>query len=168
MNFVLIGPMGAGKSSVARVLSKRLGWEILDTDRWVCLEQKCEVTEIFAKHGEKFFRERESAALEASAGWQELIISTGGGIVLAEKNRELLKKIGFVVWLTASEEVLYERVMRNQRRPLLHTANPRDTLHEIVHSREGFYKTCARLKLDTSSNSESEIADEILKNANFP
>ncbi len=162
-NVVLIGPMGAGKSSVARLLSTWTGWRVLDTDGWVRREQGGRaIAEIFAERGEPFFRDRESAALESLRGRRRLVVATGGGIVLRPENRERLRALGAVVWLTAEDDVLFERVSRNQRRPLLHTADPRATLVELLRARAPLYQSCAHLAVDTSDKTHAEVAREVL------
>ena len=128
-------------------------------------EQGQAITEIFAARGEAFFREREAAALEAFEGRQHFIIATGGGIVLRPENRDRLRALGCVAWLDASEDVLFERVSRNQRRPLLQTADPRATLVAILRAREPLYRSCAHFAVDTSGKSHADVAREILAGA---
>ncbi len=154
--------MGAGKSSVARHLSARMRWRVADTDLWVRHDQGRSIAEIFAEHGEGFFRDRESAALVALRGRRRYVVATGGGIVLRPENRELLRRLGCVVWLTASEEVLFERVSRNDRRPLLRTADPRATLAEVLRTREPLYRACCHFQIDTSQGTHAEIAEKVL------
>lgn len=162
-NLVLIGPMGAGKSSVARLLSTWTGWRGVDTDGWVRREQGgLPIAEIFAARGEAFFRDRESAALDSLRHRHRLIVATGGGIVLRPENRERLRALGAVIWLTAEEDVLFERVSRNQRRPLLHTADPRATLVELLRARAPLYRSCAHFAVDTSRKTHAGVAREVL------
>jgi shikimate kinase len=161
-NLVLIGPMGAGKSSVARLLAVWTGWRAVDTDAWVRRDQGRSIPEIFAERGEAFFREREAAALEALEGRSRFVVATGGGIVVRPDNRERLRALGCVIWLSASPDVLFERVSRNQRRPLLQTADPRSTLVELLQVREPLYRSCAHFAVDTSGKSHAEVAREVL------
>ena len=90
-----------------------------------------------------------------------MIIATGGGIVNAPANRDLLRDLGCVVWLTADEEVLYARVSRNQRRPLLQTADPRATLHALLENRRPLYTACAHVTVDTTARSHAQVAEEV-------
>lgn len=161
-NLLLIGPMGAGKSSVARHLAARMRWRVADTDLWVRHDQGRSIAEIFAERGEAFFRDREAAALAALEGRRRFVVATGGGIVLRPENRDRLRSLGCVVWLTASEEVLFERVSRNDRRPLLRTANPRETLAAVLQAREPLYRACGHFQIDTSGGTHAEIAEKVL------
>ena len=164
-NLVLIGPMGSGKSSVARELAGKTGrcWE--DTDQLVGARAGLSIAAIFTAHGESHFRELETAALGSLAARTGLVIATGGGIVTRGENRQLLQSLGVVVWLTAREEVLFERVSRNRRRPLLHTADPRATLRDLLASRQALYRDCAHFTVDTSDDPHAAVADTILERA---
>lgn len=157
--------MGAGKSSVARRLAEITGRRAEDTDAMVRREQRGRpIADIFAREGEEFFREREAAALaslrERPAG---LVVATGGGIVLQETNRALLRALGCVVYLHADEATLFARVSRNDKRPLLRTADPRATLTALLREREGLYRGCAHFAVDTSTRSHAEVAAEALQ-----
>src|SRR5580700_11870609 len=114
-----MGFMGSGKSSVGRLVARTLGGRFVDTDRMVIDRAGCAIPEIFAQKGEAHFRELETEALRSLLGAKGLVAATGGGIVIARENRALLRKVGMVVWLTADEETIWERVSRNKNRPLL-------------------------------------------------
>ncbi|MBE7210600.1 MAG: shikimate kinase, partial [Gluconacetobacter diazotrophicus] len=120
---------------------------------------------IFAVQGEEAFRSLETAALRSLVGSQRLIIATGGGIVNAAGNHPLLQALGCVVWLTAQEEVLYERVSRNQRRPLLRTPDPRATLHSLLERRRPLYAACAHVTVDTSTDGHAQVAQTVFGQA---
>jgi shikimate kinase len=161
-NIVLVGFMGTGKSSVGRLLARKLGYRFVDTDHLVVQRTGMEITEIFAQHGEAHFRDLETAVLHHLASTRHQVISTGGGIVLREENRTLLAQLGPVVELRASEEVIFERISRNSRRPLLQTENPRATVANMLHERHSLYAAAASLSVDTSSRTHDEVAQEVL------
>ena len=113
-NLVLVGFMGTGKSTIGRQVARRLGFQFLDMDHVIVEREGAPVAELFAERGEPAFRDLETAALRSLGHLNRVVISTGGGAVVREENRPLLRELGFVVGLTASEEVIYERVSRNQ------------------------------------------------------
>lgn len=163
-NLVLIGFMGSGKSSVGRLAAKTLGFQFLDTDQIVVERAGRPVADIFQEEGEAAFRAMETEAIESLAHLSRCVVSTGGGAILSAHNRQLLRALGFVVCLTASEEVLFERVSRNSKRPLLQTENPRATLSKLVQDRYALYREAAHHTLDTSLLAQS-AAVEALVNA---
>src|ERR1043166_9056783 len=124
---VLIGMMGAGKSSVGRLLARRTGLACFDTDELVAAEFGLSIPEIFEKYGEERFRDAETEVLRKLFVPQPIMIVTGGGIVVRHANVDLLKELGTVVWLTADEATLFERASRRGERPLLTTPNPHAT-----------------------------------------
>ena len=164
-NIVLIGFMGSGKSSVGRRIASRLGFQFVDTDAMLVEREGCEIAEIFAREGEARFRDLESAVLEALATRTGCVISTGGGVILREKNRALLRQLGLVVWLTASEDAIFARVSRTNKRPLLQTANPRATVTELFAARRPLYEAAAQFTLDTTTFSHAQAADAVIEEA---
>ena len=131
-SIVLVGMMGAGKSSVGRCLHSRTGLALHDTDEIVAANFGMSIPEIFAEHGEKQFREAETEALRRVRTEEPTIIITGGGIVLRKENVEIIKKQAVIVWLDGDEETLFARASRKQDRPLLRTKNPRRTFSQIL------------------------------------
>lgn len=164
-NVVLVGFMGAGKSSIARLVSRTLGFESVDTDDIVVETARMSIPRIFKKDGEEAFRDLETAALLSLAEKEKLVVSTGGGIVLREENRKNLRLIGFTVWLSASVEATYERVRRNTNRPLLHVPDPKQTIAEMMDARAPFYQEAADLHIDTTKLSMDEIAYGVSESA---
>lgn len=160
-NLVLIGFMGSGKSSVGRIAAKALGFQFLDTDQIIIERSGRQISEIFASDGEAAFRAMETQVIESLMHLRRCMISTGGGAILAARNRELLRSLGYVVCLTASEEVLFERVSRNAKRPLLQTENPRETLSKLIAERNGLYNETAHWVLDTTEISQPEAVEAI-------
>lgn len=157
--------MGSGKSSVGRIIAPQVGFALADTDQLVVQETGLQINEIFKSHGEAHFRDQEAAALKCLRDQKSLVISTGGGIVLRESNVVLLRELGFVVWLTANEETIYERISRSNKRPLMHTANPRETIHNLLVEREPFYAATAHFTIDTSGRTHEEVAHAIILEA---
>ncbi len=161
-NIVLVGFMGSGKSSIGRQLARRLGFQFLDTDQLIVERTRKEISQIFAEQGEAAFRDLETATLHSIAHLNRCVIATGGGAVIREQNRELMRELGFVVCLTASEEVIFERVSRNSKRPLLQTADPRGTLSALLASRREFYASAAQFTLDTTQLSHSQAVEGVI------
>ena len=164
-NIVFIGFMGSGKTSIGRLVAQRLGFRFIDTDAVIVERVGMPIAEIFAQHGEAWFRDQETAALHSLEVLDRVVISTGGGIVLREENRTLLGELGMVVWLTASEDVIFERVSRNKKRPLLQTADPRATVHELLEQRRPLYEEAAQLTLDSTALAHSAVADTVIAEA---
>ena len=161
-NLVLIGPMGSGKSSLARQLARLTARRWVDTDKMVVQRVGLPITEIFAQQGEATFRQLETEALTSLRQEHRLIVATGGGIVTQPDNLSLLRSLGCVIFLTASLEVLFERVSRNQHRPLLHTADPAGTLRELYARRLPLYTACAHFVVNTTSGTHETLALEVV------
>jgi len=168
-NIVLIGFMGCGKSTVARRLEQILHYPLIDTDARIEAEAGMSIAEIFAAEGEEGFRARESLLLReiAASGMPRHIISTGGGIVVRPENRPLLRALGYVVWLRATEEVIHERTRHNRDRPLLYAEDPQRRIHELLSARTPFYAEAAHLTVDTEGLSSGEVAAGILESARY-
>jgi shikimate kinase len=164
-NIILIGFMGSGKSSIGKRVAKQLGFQFLDTDHLASERAGLSITEIFAQRGEAAFREVETSVLVSLGHLKRCVVSTGGGIVIREENRRLLREMGFVVGLTATEDVIFERVSRNDKRPLLQTEDPRKTLSELFAARLPFYRETAHFTLDTTILPHAEAAAEIVQQA---
>jgi shikimate kinase len=161
-SIVLIGMMGAGKSSVGRSLQRQSGLARLDTDEMLAGELEMSIAQIFEKHGEKKFRDAETEVLRKLAPDRPAIIVTGGGIVLRRRNVDLLKNIGTLVWLAADEATLFERAGRRDHRPLLQKEDPRAVFSKLFQERESLYAAAADIRIDTSHMSHDEVAEAIL------
>ncbi len=153
--------MGSGKSSVGRMTAKALGFDFIDTDQVIVERAGKQIPEIFAEEGEAAFRALETEVIQSLCESHRCVISTGGGAVLSARNREMLRSTGFVVCLTASEDVLFERVSRNSKRPLLQTDDPRATLAALIAERNVLYSETAHWTLDTSDMPQSEAVEEL-------
>jgi len=162
-SIVLIGFMGAGKSSTGKALERKTGLPRFDTDEIVSKRFGLSVTEIFVQLGEKEFRDAETEALKQLAGTAPAVIVTGGGIVLRPENVRILRGLGRVVSLEADEETLFRRVSRRATRPLLQTENSRATMAELLRVRDPLYRAAADVRLDTSRLTHDEVAEAILK-----
>lgn len=159
----LIGFMGAGKSSVGRILARMTGRRRFDIDEMVAAQFGLTISEIFEKHGEEKFRDAESETLRTLADKRGAIIVTGGGIVLRSENVAALHDLGLIIHLAADEETLFQRISRRPTRPLLRTENPRATLAELLRVRLPLYRRAADLEVDTSRLTHDEVAKEILR-----
>lgn len=167
-NLVLIGFMGSGKSTVGRELHSRLGYDLVDMDSVIERRQGRPITRIFEEDGEEYFRNLETDLLrELALDASRKIISTGGGVVGREENRELLRKLGYVVWLQAPVEVIYERTSRNRDRPLLQTEDPIGKITALLEKRTPWYAETAHLRVDTSGLDGGELATGILESARY-
>lgn len=162
LNIFLVGFMGAGKSAVGKALSARLGMDFVELDEDAEREEGISISEIFAGRGEEYFRELESKVLSSRSKGRSQVISTGGGAVLSESNREVMKKHGVTIYLKATADVLWERVKHNTNRPLLQVDKPLERLRELLGSREVFYEQ-ADIVVDTEGLSPERVAEEIIR-----
>lgn len=136
---VLVGMMGAGKTSVGKRLAGRLGLTFIDADTAIEDAAKKSVTEIFAEHGEDYFRQGERRVIARLLREPRQIIATGGGAFMNAETRAAIRSAGVSIWLKADWELLYERVRRRPTRPLLQTADPEGTLRKLVEARYPVY-----------------------------
>lgn len=160
-NIVLIGMMGAGKTSVGRLLAQRLGKTFLDCDHE--LEARCgvKITTIFEVEGEEGFRDRESATLAGLLEQHGVVLATGGGAVLREQNRRLLRAHGFVVYLRSTLHELWQRTRHDRTRPLLATADPRARLAELIEQRGPLYLETAHLVMDSGAQNVKTLVGQL-------
>jgi shikimate kinase len=162
-HLVLVGLMGAGKSTVGARCAARLGRELVDTDDLVELHARASVAEIFASDGEAGFRARERAAVaDAVASPGALVVSCGGGAVIDAANRAALRAGGVVVWLDGPSDVLAARVAGDTGRPLLASGDRVATLDRLARLRADAYEACAHARVDTTSLDIDEVADRVL------
>lgn len=164
-NFVLVGFMGSGKSSVGRHLAALVGHRFLDTDELIVDEKGCPITRIFADEGEAAFRAIEARVLRDLVGVCGIVLATGGGIVLDPFNRERMREIGIVAWLDADAEVLYERVSRNRKRPLLQTEDPRAAFDSLLAARQEVYTEASDFRVDSTGLTHEMAAKRIFEQA---
>jgi shikimate kinase len=148
-NIILVGPMGAGKSTIGRQLAARLRMPFFDSDREIERRTGVDIPTIFEFEGEEGFRARESAMLEELCAQRGILLATGGGAVMREANRELLKRCGTVIYLRTAVQTQLRRTARDRNRPLLQTEDPRARLEELMRIRDPLYREIADLIVDT-------------------
>ncbi|MHB8682643.1 MAG: shikimate kinase [Acidimicrobiales bacterium] len=161
---VLVGMMGAGKSTVGRLVAERLGWRFVDVDAVVEREAGTTIAELFATRGEDAFRVAESTALAAvlADDGHDAVVSVGGGAVVAEANRRALRDAGTVVWLRARPETLARRVGDGLDRPLLAgTTDPATRLEALAQARRQHYEAVADVVVDVDELSVEEVASRV-------
>lgn len=136
---VLVGMMGAGKTAVGQALARTLAVPFVDSDEEIVKAANMSVSEIFARDGEPFFRQKETQVIARLLEGAPCILSTGGGAFMAEGNRAIIAQKGVSVWLKADLNLLWQRVRHRSTRPLLRTANPRETLRTLYEARVPVY-----------------------------
>lgn len=168
MNIILAGYMGSGKTTVGKNLARILNAEFIDTDEQIEKEQGRSISEIFATDGEAAFRDMETEYLKTYLNKalskernQNVIISTGGGMVLREENQKLLRKIGRVFYLKASSQTIYDRIKGDTKRPLLQCENPLERITQMLSEREKYYENAANEIIQADDKKQSEIAEII-------
>ncbi len=163
MNIALIGMMGSGKSTVAKLLANQLqNFSFVDTDEEIIKSQKISINEIFEKYGEKAFRTIETVQLKDVLKNDNQVIATGGGIVISEDNLNLLLNNSVLIYLKAEPEELYKRVKNNKERPLLNDCNIKEKIINLLGQREEKYKK-AHFIIDTTNKTPDIIVKEILE-----
>lgn len=160
-NLVLVGPMGAGKTSIGRRLADRFGLRFVDADHHVEQRTGASIPTIFEHVGEAGFREREAAALAELLAGERLLVATGGGAVLGESNRRLMRERGFVVYLRAGLESQLKRLQRDRARPLLQRPDREQVLRDLARVREPLYHDVADLVVDTDGLTAAEAASRL-------
>ena len=168
-NIILEGFMGSGKSTVSELISDKLELELIDTDEAIEEAEGRKISEIFEQDGEEAFRDMETELMEmvVSDHMRETVISLGGGLPVREKNRELLKKAGKVVYLRTSPETVYDRLKGDDTRPLLKSDDPLTRIKELQDERGKIYEEAADIIVDTDGKTPVEVADEIIAAIGF-
>ena len=159
-NIVLVGFMGAGKTTVARMLAARLKRRLYSTDEVIVKKDGRPITEIFQSEGEPFFRGLERSAVREISQKANVIIDCGGGVVLDPENLNDLKKTGVVFFLAASPDKIFERIKEQNHRPLLNTGNPLAKIEELLGKRQAFYDQADHM-INTNDNDWQRICAEI-------
>lgn len=162
-NIFLIGPMGAGKTTIGRVLAKTLGVEFVDSDKEIERRTGVSIPMIFEYEGEAGFRRREAEVLADLAQSEGIVLATGGGSILLPENREALKAAGFVVYLHCPVNRQLERIHKDSNRPLLQTENPRQRLNDLFTVREPLYRGLADTIVDSGQCASRSVVRQILR-----
>lgn len=164
-NIVLIGFMGSGKSSVGRHVAELTGHRFVDSDLLVTQKAGMGIPRIFKEFGEEEFRRIETEVLRELLGVCGIVLATGGGLVLREENRDLLHQIGLVLWLDAEPDVIFERVSRTRKRPLLATENPRATFDDLREKRLPVYQAASIGRIDSTGLTHQQAARKVMEAA---
>jgi shikimate kinase len=155
--------MGAGKTTVGRQLAKRLAKTFHDSDHEIEARTGVRVAVIFEIEGEPGFRKRETEVLAQLLELENIVLATGGGIVLDPENRARLKQRGLVVYLHAQPKDLWQRTRHEKSRPLLHTANPRARIEELYRIRDPLYREVADLVIETGKQNVGVLVNQLLE-----
>ncbi len=162
-NIILVGPMGAGKSTIGRRLANLLGREFVDSDKEIEARTGVDIPTIFEFEQENGFRDRESAVIEELTRREGIVLATGGGAILRPANRQHMKERGFVIYLRTSVDEQLRRTAHDKNRPLLQTADPRAKLEALLAERGPLYTEVADLIVDTDRGNARALAQRIVK-----
>ena len=163
VNLFLIGPMGAGKSTIGKQIAKELRLEFFDADQEIELRTGADIAWIFDVEGEAGFRVREEAVIDALTQKQGIILATGGGAILAAGNRKNLASRGTVVYLCATVEQQVKRTARDRRRPLVDHTMPEDSLSNLMAFRDPLYREISDIIIVTDGKSVRTVAQEVIE-----
>lgn len=158
----LIGFMGTGKSTIARLLSRRLKAEQIEMDQRIVEQEGMEINEIFARHGQEYFRDRETQTLRELSKIKPAVISCGGGIVLREENIRLMQATGKTILLTASPETILARVKKDDSRPNLKGRKTVEGIQELMDQRRDYYCRAAQITISTDKKTPDEVAEQVI------
>ena len=162
-NIFLIGPMGAGKSTIGRQLAQMLGMEFMDSDSVIEERAGADIDWIFDVEGEAGFRKREERIINELTQGQGVVLSTGGGSILSKDNRNVLSARGIVIYLETTIDKQFERTQRDRKRPLLQNDDPRKTLEELAKIRNPLYEEIADITLQTDDQAAKLFATNIIE-----
>ncbi len=161
-NIFLIGFMGAGKSTIARTLQRKLSMPLVEMDARIVQEQGMSINDIFAEYGETHFRDLESQLILTLGKEGNTIVSCGGGVVVRSQNVEYMRNGGRIVYLKAQPETIYERVKDSTDRPILNGHMNVPYIAELMEKRRELYENAADIAIQTDGKSREEIAEEII------
>ena len=159
----LVGPMGAGKTTIGKYLAQQLKLQFADTDSEIERRTGADIPWIFEIEGEEGFRSREQQVVEEMTDWNDYVLATGGGVVMRAENRRALASRGFVIYLHATIDEQVRRTQKDKRRPLLQTGNPEQTLRELMAIRDPLYREIADHVINTDGCSPKTVAQRLVK-----
>jgi len=162
-NIFLVGLMGAGKTSVGRVLARRLGKRFVDGDHEIEARTGVRVAVIFEIEGEAGFRRREVALLDELTQREETVLATGGGAILDAPLAQAMRERGLVVYLRASADEIYRRTRQDRSRPLLQTADPRARIDQLLREREPLYEKAAHLVFQSAASNPRRLVARLIE-----
>ena len=161
-NYYLVGPMGAGKTTIGRLLAQQLGLGFLDSDHEIEAATGVDIPTIFEYEGEDGFRQREEKTIDELTQRKSLLLATGGGVVKNPNNRKNLSARGTVIYLQVSVDEQLRRTSHDRNRPLLQTENPRALLEKMAKERSPLYEEIADFSFDTDNKTAKIVVNEIL------
>jgi shikimate kinase len=166
-NLFLIGLRGTGKSTLAPVLAERLQWRAVDMDQQIIARTDLSIDEIFRQQGEAFFRDLESLVLNETVKADKQVVATGGGVILREANRKLLRDHSWVVWLQAAPEIMWKRIHADShstaQRPALTVYSSRKEIEHLLRVRQPLYAQTAHFTVDTGSLTSEDSVEAIMR-----
>lgn len=157
----LIGPMGAGKSTIGRLLSRELSFPFKDSDHEIEERTGADIPWIFDMEGEGGFRNREASIIDELTQLPKVVLATGGGAILREENRQHMCSRGTVVYLETSVDQQYQRTYRDKNRPLIQQNNPREVLEKLMAVRDPLYRSAADLIVSTHLGNPQAVVRKI-------
>lgn len=163
LNLILVGPMGAGKSTIGRLLAKELRLPFKDSDKEIEQRTGANIPWIFDVEGEQGFRDREEAMLAELCELEGMVLATGGGAVLRDANRRTLHAGGRVIYLHTSVEQQIDRTARDRNRPLLRSSDPGRVLRDLMAIRDPLYREIADVIIETDERPPRLVVQEILQ-----
>jgi len=163
LNLFLIGPMGAGKTTLGRIIAHELGYPFFDSDRVIEERTGVDIPTIFDYEGEQGFRDRESKVIDELTQLKKVVLATGGGAVLRKENRDRLAQRGFVIYLKVSVLSQLERTSRDKSRPLLQIEDPEMKLRELADARRPLYEATCDFSVSTDEQRTRGLKNSIIK-----
>jgi len=162
-NIVLVGAMGSGKTTIGRNLAKKLKVDFYDADHQIIDKTGVSIDHIFDVEGEEGFRKRESKVLKELCNKSNIVLATGGGAVILGENRSIIKRAGVVIYLLSSADQILRRTAKSKTRPLLeNSTNRRQTITNIIDSRDSLYREVATIIINTNGKKLNQVIKEIL------